>query len=136
LVVAGYLGSLGVRVRNLAIGVFRDFHESDTVLLLCSLAGVAHLRQLLHSAPISPIAIHAHAEVARNHPVLLFAAPVASDTGFTWLVSADQLQNIDGLLCSLVSPRGGHQYFDIVGSKAQLMVSVNEYDAKWWAAYA
>jgi hypothetical protein len=124
-------------MRDLALGFFDKFKGADTVLLLCSHAGVAESRGLLVSAPRSPLAIHKDAEVAANHPVQLFAAPAPiNGAGFTWLASADRLAKIDASLNSLALEPNGHQYFELAHVEARLMVSLNEYDASWWSANA
>jgi hypothetical protein len=124
-------------MRDLALGLFPGFKGADTVLLICSGLGVTKLRELLASPPSFPLPLHAHAEVASNHPVTLFAAANVPDhCGPVWLADAAGLPKIHAGLDSLASARNGHEYFDLANSDAQLIVSLNEYDASWWAANA
>src|SRR5688500_13625083 len=124
-------------IGDIALGHFLDFKSSDTVLLACSKPGLEQLRGVLSTPPTTPVAIHGIARVAPNYPVELFAAASASGAQrFTWLVDREHVQDIRKSLAELATSSSGHSYFDLVDSDTQLMVSLNEYDDKWWSAHA
>jgi hypothetical protein len=124
-------------MRDMALGHFRDFKGGDSILLACSNSGIERLLTVLMSPPAAPVAIHAMATVAPNHPAQLFAstAPLAA-VGFTWLTGRDQLHGIRESLAALAASAKGHPYFYPVDSDSQLLVSHHEHDPAWLHPHA
>ena len=129
---------------DLHLGFFANFNGSDSLLLEGSSLGIENLVSVLcafmYSAEES-LPIHTLASVASRHPVQLFAtrvlqrAVVSEPPRFAWQLSSGELPNIQEKLLELAHSPSGHQYFDIVGSSAQLIVSVGEYGESWWRAH-
>ena len=135
--VAGYLGSLGILVADIGIGFFEGFKGGDTVLVACSDDGLRRLRDLLASSPGGLLPLHQFGEVAPNHPAQLFVAPAqVHEDGFVWSVSLNDAVRVHDALSSLAQSGHGHRYFELANSDAQLVVSLNEYDASWWLSNA
>ena len=127
---------IGVR-----LGFFPEFKGADSVLLHGTspqlLALVGRLREFVASS-LEEWPIHADALVSRRFPAHLFASRsgVSSGTGFHWRCSPAELPSIQGLLHVLAASGSGHQYFDLAGTSAQLIVSAGEYPESWWQANA
>ena len=121
---------------DLVLGHFQDFKGSDTILLSCSRIGVERLLRELGAAEASPVALHLICQVTPKHPTTLFAAgkPVAGNV--TWVVPTSELPGVSEMLQSLARTDQGHQFFDLQGSSATLVVSLNEYNEEWWRAHA
>jgi hypothetical protein len=129
---------------NLRLGFFEDFKFADSVLLEGSAGDIELLASRLDafaSSQEGTLAIHSFASVAPNHPVQLFASRIAryrqpqGAAQFSWLCSPEELPTILGKLEPLVASGQGHQYFNLVGSSAQLVISVGEYGPSWWQAH-
>jgi hypothetical protein len=130
----------------LQLGFFEDFKFGDSVLLegsACDIEQLAlHLGAFVPSQD-SALAIHSIASVAPNHPVQLFVSRSAGSSPpqgegvakFSWLCSPEELPTILDMLQPLVASGSGHQYFNLIGSSAQLIVSVGEYGPSWWQAH-
>jgi len=123
------------------LGFFPDFKGRDSVLLEGTSKDVAFLSEQLGefvSSNLSQFPVHALANVSQQHPARLFAirSAAASAPGFCWLCPPTELSAIQGKLAALAESKVGHQYFDLAGSNAQLVVSVGEYGEVWWQAHA
>ncbi len=122
---------------NLRLGYFSDFKGADTVLLEGTSDGIRNLcvriKKFVASSE-TELPIHTLSAISVNHPVLLFASRNANGqgAGFRWLCSQKELNSIEGKLSALIASQNGHQYFELVGSPAQLIVSVGEYGEEWW----
>ena len=83
------------------------------------------------------LSIHQLGAVSLRHPVQLFASHSAQNAGaeFCWLCSASEISTVQGMLESLSSSRIGHQYFNLVGTPVQLLISVGEYGESWWQSH-
>jgi len=124
-------------VSDIGIGFFENFKGGDAVLVTCSDDGLRRLRGLLASPPQGLLPLHQFAEVMPNHPTQLFVGPArAYEHGFVWPVSSSNVAQVHDALFSLSQSAHGHQYFDLANSHAQLIVSLNEYDASWWLSNA
>ena len=112
------------------LGFFKDFKEADTVLLSASRGEVVALsRQLEAFAGSSAASLPIEATPIPGHPAQLVAIreSEASPKAFCWLCGPAEIRDISSKLNVLGRANPGHQYFDLVGSEAQLMVSVGEY---------
>jgi hypothetical protein len=122
---------------NLRLGYFPVFKGGDTVLLEGTSDGIRHLwariKEFVASSE-TELPIHSLSAVSTKHPALLFVSRSApkEGSGFRWLCSPKELNSIEGKLSALVASESGHQYFELAGSPAQLIVSVGEYGEKWW----
>jgi len=127
---------------NLRLGFFENFKGTDSVLLAGSSHDIALLSASLNgfvASQESVLPIHSLASVAPNHSVELFAqrapsSPQCQPLQFHWLCSPNEYANVQGKLEALATSAHGHQYFELIGSPAQLVVSVGEYGASWWQA--
>jgi hypothetical protein len=122
---------------NLRLGYFSDFKGADTVLLEGTSDGIRRLCAQIKAFVASSeteLPIHSLSAVSAKHPVLLFASRSATGEGlgFRWLCSQKELNSIEGKLSALVASESGHQYFELVGSPTQFIVSVGEYGGEWW----
>jgi len=129
---------------TLQLGFFEDFKFKDSVLLEGSAGDIEQLAAYLDafvSSQESVLAIHTFASVAPNHPAQLFvsrsarSSPPRGASQFYWWCSPEELPTILGKLQPLVTSGSGHQYFNLMGSSAQLIVSVGEYGPSWWQAH-
>jgi hypothetical protein len=55
---------------------------------------------------------------------------VAGD--WLWRLTGPEHEGVDSKL-EVLEQQDGHQYFELEPAGAQIMVSVGEYDADWWA---
>jgi hypothetical protein len=127
---------------DLKLGYFEDFKGSDSVLMATSSEGVRSLIQRLRLFAISgdnELPLHQLAWVAPGHEVELYAvrsprpSGVSSRGRFDLLCSSSALEDISAKLSSLATRAPGHQYFTLLDSEAQLIVSVGEYDGSFWS---
>jgi hypothetical protein len=129
---------------TLQLGFFENFKFEDSVLLEGSAGDIEQLAAYLEAFAYSQesvLAIHTFASVASNHPAQLFVSrsvrnpPPQGAAQFYWRCSTEELPTILGMLQPLVTSGSGHQYFNLIGSSAQLVVSVGEYGPSWWQAH-
>jgi hypothetical protein len=125
---------------KLRLGFFREFKGGDIVLLDGEPESFKHLSALLgeFAASTEPrLSIHSVSAVSLRHPVQLFASRTCHNVGaqFCWLCSAAEISTVQGMLESLSGCGTGHQYFNLIGSSTQLMVSVGEYGESWWGRH-
>jgi hypothetical protein len=123
---------------QLHLGEFEDFKFGGKLLLSGGAADVKALADLLAEFVASgddSVAIHSRANVAPRHPAKLYAvsSPAVSVDGPALLCTPESLPEISGKLEALSS---GHQYFELIGTSSELLVSVGEYDLAWWRAQA
>lgn len=122
------------------IGHFPGLKGYDAVLISCERGDVNILRSVAREAVASrsPVSVNERCDVSETVPAQLQL--VAAATGvhvssavlkFTWRIDPAFHSSLDGLLEGLVGP-SGHQYFDVDGKNAALVVSVGEYDENWW----
>jgi hypothetical protein len=119
----------------LRIGRFTKFKGQDTALLSGDADDIASLTKQLAmvvGGSLDALLVHDLAQVSPTCELELIAArsipgPIKKDRHY-WRCDAALLDN----LSSLTTVSSGHQYFDIAGSEAVLLVSVGEYDADWW----
>ena len=125
---------------HLMLGFFEDFKGSDAVLLSGSGGDIRDLAQRLRdfaSSSNAALPIHDIASVSPEHPARLFTvrspltSPAANQLTFHWSCSPSEIEAVSSKLLALVEGPSGHQYFDLVGSDVQLIISVGEYDALW-----
>ena len=128
---------------SLQLGFYENFKFEDSVLLEGTASDIEQLAACLDafaSSQESTLAIHSLASLAPNHPAQLFvsrsipSSPPQDAAQFYWLCSSLELPAILGKLQPLVTSGSGHQYFSLLGSSAQLVVSVGEYGPSWWQA--
>jgi hypothetical protein len=128
-------------MRPLELGFLKDFKGADSVLLAASSAGVASLVQRLRAfvgSSDEQLPLHEIAWVAPKHSAELFfvrstaAAVDAKRKRFNVLCSSATFNDLSAKLLTLANSRSGHQYFDLMDSPAQLVVSVGEYDETIW----
>jgi hypothetical protein len=92
----------------------------------------------LSEAPAESLAIHEIAQVSRKHSVRLFVTarqPISSNTAssiYYWVLPEPARIAAVEMLVPLTKGSACHQYFDLAPDSASLVVSVGEYDAKWW----
>ena len=129
---------------NLRLGFFPNFKGIDSVLLDGSISSVEDLASTLAVFTASEdqlLPIHSLATVAPHHPVQLFAVrsvPSAAGfnlPGFVWQFSAGESPAIQAKLHELARSASGHQYFNLAGSTAQLIISVGESGESWWRTH-
>ena len=123
------------------LGFFTDFKGGDSVLLHGTSPQLSALITRLTEFVASPHEewpVHSCALVSQRYPAQLFASRsgISSSTGFRWRCSPAELPSIQGMLGALVASGSGHQYFDLAGSPAQLIVAAGEYPDSWWEANA
>jgi hypothetical protein len=122
---------------TLRLGFFQNFKSSDAVLVAGTTEDISSLSsklsQLNHSTN-TELAIHQLAVVSTKYPVKLFVTQSnsSSNSGFYWLCTSPELNNILPKLAALISSGNGHQYFKLAGSNVQLIISVGEYNESWW----
>ena len=124
-------------IMKLRLGFFPQLKGNDAVLLDGAATEIALLIVRLgeFTASAEPeLPIHGFADVSPRHPVRLFASRTGRGigAGFRWLCSAAEITAIQEKLGGLSASGCGHQYFNLMGSSAQLIVSVGEYDESWW----
>jgi hypothetical protein len=126
------------------IGHFPGFKGYDAVLISCDHGDVDALRNVAREVATSRTAVLVNARclISETKPadLRLFAAPPGirippAASHFVWRIDGSLHSSLDGLLEGLVGP-AGHQYFDLDGENAILVVSVGEYDDNWWRAQA
>jgi hypothetical protein len=122
---------------NFKLGFFADFKGADSVLICGSSNAMAILVLRLKefvTSPLTEIHIHDLAVVSSSHPAKLSAvrSTLTAASGFCWLCSSEETESIFGKLNALANCTSGHQYFDLLGSECQLVVSVGEYSDAWW----
>ena len=127
----------GVSPVQLHLGFFDNFKGGDKVLLSGGAADVAAVAALLERFVRSgeqSLAIHEHVLFAPRQSVPLFAVAAASTetSGYSWLCNSQTLPDIMDKLALLDF---GHQYFDLLGTTVELMVSTGEYGREWWQAH-
>jgi hypothetical protein len=125
----------------LRLGLFHQFKGADTLLLTGTAHDIADLSHRLEEFAASPdfeLPLHGFAQVSASHPAQLFACRTAQPplSGFGWPCSPELLPSVQGKLHAVASSGNRHQYFDLIGSPIQLMVSVGEYADSWWSAGA
>lgn len=115
------------------LGFFEQFKGADTVLLSTDSAGVRELaRELEQFAASETAALRIPVMPIPGHEADLVAVREVHADGsarFRWLCGPSEVSDIVQKLNSLANSKQGHQYFELVGSKVQLMVSVGEYRA-------
>ncbi len=128
-----------IAMMKLRLGFFPQFKfvGSDAVLLDGAATEISLLAARLGefaASSESELPIHDFAIVSLRHPVQLFASRTGrgAGAGFRWLCSAAEIATVQEKLEALSASAGGHQYFNLMGSPAQLIVSVSEYDESWW----
>lgn len=117
-----------------SLGFFRQFKGADTVLLSISQDEARDLaRELQNFAASSMPAMPIVANSVPGHETKLEAVreaqPAAGTSAFHWLCGPRQVGDILSKMTSLANASEGHQYFELLGSEVQLMVSVGEYRA-------
>ncbi len=123
---------------SLQLGLFQQFKGADTLLISGTAADVSDLSARLGAFAASDAAVfpvHGMVRVSAHNSAELFASrtPYSQATGYVWLCSPDSVSVIQGKLQALASSGSGHQYFDLLDSSVQLMVSVGEYSESWWS---
>ena len=116
------------------LGFFKDFKGADTVLLSTTAEGAADLaKQLQRFASSSMASLKIEAAEVPEHFTQLFAVREAqaltTGSGFRWLCGPKQIAQIEGKLNALANASSGHQYFELLDSRVQLLVSIGEYHA-------
>lgn len=78
--------------------------------------------------------VHELASVSQKHPARLYvtSVPTQRPDAFFWSCSEANIQEVREMLVALANCETGHQYFDLAGASADLVVSVGEYDDEWW----
>ena len=125
---------------SLHLGLFQRFKGTDTLLMSGTSADISDLSARIGEFAASDAAIlpiHDMARVSAHNSAELFASrtPHSQATGYVWLCSPDLVPAIQGKLQALASSGPGHQYFDLLDSSVQLMVSVGEYGESWWSRH-
>src|SRR5271169_5207139 len=124
---------MGALLSEMKLGYFTRFaHDNDVVLLQCTPDGFRTLTALLGEFVRShheEWPVHNFAFVSGKHQVKLFASrsDSSSSSGFRWRCSHAELPSIQGILKALGASGSGHQYFDLAGCSAELIVSAGEY---------
>lgn len=118
----------------LQLGLFSDFKGRDFLLLTGDAAAFIRLLPELDAASRGgQFRIH---EISVRLPTcsieLVAASQPVPAPAFTWLCDPTTVVSIRTDLQALTQCTSGHQYFDLAGSRVQLMVSLGEYDAAWW----
>jgi hypothetical protein len=126
---------------NLRLGFFPQFKGADSILLAGEADDIARLSGALVSFVASSqdqLSIHGLAAVSALHPAKLYATHSTEPSGsdFRWLCSPATQSTIQGKLAALAMSGKGHQYFSLIGSPVQLVVSVGEHPPSWWGAHA
>jgi len=122
------------------LGFFPQFKGTDSILLAGDPDDIAQLSEALASFVASSqdqLPIHSRASVSHLHPAKLYATRSAQsfDSGFRWLCSAATQSAIQGKLTALAGSGKGHQFFNLIESPAQLVVSIGEYPSSWWRTH-
>ena len=126
---------------TLHLGFVPDFKWSDSVLLSGSTHDIEKLSLALGKFVESKdqqFPIHNLASIAPRHQAQLFVQCATQElrhsnpAQFSWQCTSGSLSDIQAKLLALVHSGNGHQYFDLDGSDTQLIVSVGEYNDKWW----
>jgi hypothetical protein len=113
------------------LGFFEQFKGADTVLLAPTPQEVAALaHQLQQFAQSSATSLQIDAEPIPEHVTHLTVVreleTPAHPSGFRWLCGPAQALDIAGKLTALAAASSGHQYFELLGSRVQLLISVGE----------
>ncbi len=107
------------------------------MLLSAAVAGIRELIEHLDKFVGSPeprLAIHESASLSPKHRALLFPVsfstiePCPRGPRFAWMCWEAELQCKINKLSVLAGVASGHRHFGLVGSNAQFMVWVDEYD--------
>jgi hypothetical protein len=123
------------------LGYFQDFKGAETVLLAGTPDSIAELSLALANfveSGESELELHSLVSVSPPNSVRLLASSVSTTAypgAYVWLCNASTLPSVQAALGALAADRGGHQYFELQLSQAQLMVSINEYADTWWAEH-
>ena len=126
------------------IGYFPSLKGYDAVLISCGQDELDRLRGVAREAVSSrlPVSVNDYCFVSQTIPadLQLFAAATvvlvpSLANRFIWRIDSSLYSSLDGLLEGLVGP-SGHQYFDLYGRGAILVVSVGEYDDNWWHSHS
>ncbi len=126
------------------IGHFPGLKGHDAVLISCGQEEVDGLRAGAREAVSSrlPVLVNDRCFISGTIPadLQLFAAATGVHVPslanrFIWRIDFTLYSSLDGLLEGLNGP-SGHQYFDLDGDDAILVVSVGEYDDNWWRSHA
>ncbi|MDD5367392.1 MAG: hypothetical protein PHR30_18820 [Gallionellaceae bacterium] len=126
------------------LGFFEHFQGGNTVLLEGLPSDIEQLVSTLGkliSSDEPSFPIHSLASVGPEHAVQLFArcAPISpgdiKPNQFVWHISSKDLPAVLAKLLELSRSPRGHQYFELFGSAAQLLVCVGEYGESWWSIH-
>lgn len=126
---------------SLHLGLFQQFKGTDTLLMSGTAADVTDLSVRLGvfvASDAAVLPVHEIARVSARNSTELFVSrtPDYRATGHVWLCPPDSVPVIQGKLQALASSGLGHQYFQLLDSSVQLMVSVGEYSESWWSGGA
>ena len=121
---------------DLRLGFFADFRD-PTLLLSGTAQAMVELSQALEEfvgAGRDELPLHELASISQRHPARLHAvrALTQRSDAFCWSCSEADFRGIREMLVALASCKSGHQYFNLVGSSVDLVVSVGEYEDEWW----
>lgn len=115
----------------LRLAFFKDFKGADTVLLSGRPDDMTNLRvelaPLVSTSSDSIVAVHSLCVVSSKHPAQLFAVSKPSDESHAFLYD----ESASKKLAALEESGSGHQYFGLPNERV-LMVSVGEYDDRFW----
>ncbi len=117
-----------------SLGFFKQFKGADTVLLSVSADEARNLaKELQYFAASNLAAMPIAANAVPGHETQLEAVRDARSaegiSAFRWLCGPTEVGDILAKLSSLESAPEGHQYFELLASEVQLMISVGEYRA-------
>ena len=116
------------------LGFFEQFKGADTVLLSTNQGELLEMAERLERFASSRVLfLEIEAVPISGHEAHLVAvreshAP-ANQRQFHWLCGPRDIPEILEKLRHLAKSTRGHQYFDLLGTNAQLLVSVGEYRA-------
>ncbi len=128
------------------IGFFKDFKESDTLLIEGDSEGLRSLalaiRKLATSRNIEVVAIQDLPFVEVHHGLQVLAYRVSGDDGarfqhagvLAWRRSAAGWQQVADKIDALCEPTAGHHYLDDL-SDVTVQASTGEYGAAWWLTH-
>jgi hypothetical protein len=121
---------------ELRLGFFADF--TDPTLLVSGTAPamikLSHALEEFVGSGRAELPVHELASVSQKHPARLYVtrAPAQRSDAFCWSCSEATFQEVREMLVTLANCETGHQYFDLVGASAGLVISVGEYGDQWW----
>lgn len=124
----------------LRLGYFPDFNGTDTVLIdgtsqeikeLCKRLGEFVDSGMLALSLDDLVSV----SFAHSARLVVISDEKRADSRFIWSCNASSFDATKEKLHALVAASKGHQYFELVGSPAQLMVSIGEYGDEWWQAH-